>query len=65
MKHDVPFSDAIDSVADQVLSKDRVQKRGYFDFAELQKLRQRDAGKPYSSEGAMRTWTAMLTETWA
>lgn len=64
MKYDMSFSDTIDAVADQVLTKDRVEERGYFDFTELSKLRRRP-GKSYSSEGAMRIWTAILTEVWA
>jgi asparagine synthase (glutamine-hydrolysing) len=65
MKHDTTFSDTLDTIADQVLSKEQVEKRGFFDFSEIYKLRQRPAGQPYSSEGAMRIWTALVTEIWA
>jgi asparagine synthase (glutamine-hydrolysing) len=65
MKHDGTFSDALDEVADIVLSKERVERRGFMAFAEVRKLRQRRARGAYSSEGAMRLWTALLTEIWA
>lgn len=65
MKHDTAFSDSIDAIADLVLGKESVEQRGFFDFEELRRLRRRKAGEPYSSEGAMRIWTAVLTEVWA
>jgi len=65
MKYDLSFSDTIDLLADQVLTRNSVEKRGFFEFNELSKMRQRRPGRPYSSEGAMRIWTAILTEMWA
>ena len=65
MKHDRAFSDMLDAVADGVLSRERVARRGLMDFAVVQRLRRRPRGRPYSSEGAMRLWTMLLTEIWA
>lgn len=65
MKHDGAFSDALDALADRILSKDRVEARGFMQFAAVQRLRQRRPDRPYSLEGAMRLWTALLTEIWA
>ena len=65
MKHDRTFSDMLDVLADGVLSRDRVMRRRLMDFAAVQRLRRRPRGRPYSSEGAMRLWTALLTEIWA
>ena len=65
MRHDLAFADAQDSLADRVLSRERVERRGFFEFGEIQKLRRRDRGRAYSSEGGMRLWTALLTEVWA
>lgn len=65
MKHDVAFSDALDTLADRILSQDRVEARGFMQFAAVERLRQRPLGRPYSLEGAMRLWTALLTEIWA
>ena len=65
MKHDVAFASALDGLAARILSKDRVERRGFMKFAAVERLRRRRAGRPYSSEGAMRLWTALLTEIWA
>ena len=65
MQHDRAFSDALDSLADRILSRERVEQRGFMDFAAVDGLRRRRPGRPYSSEGAMRLWTALLTEIWA
>lgn len=65
MKHDTSFSDILENLAKQILSKDRVEKRGWFSYDEITNLIKRNAGKSYSSEGAMRIWTALLTEIWA
>jgi asparagine synthase (glutamine-hydrolysing) len=65
MQHDRAFSDTLDSLADRILSWERVEQRGFMDFAAVDGLRRRQPGRPYSSEGAMRLWTALLTEIWA
>jgi asparagine synthetase B (glutamine-hydrolysing) len=65
MRHDRVFSDALDALADRILSRERVERRGFMDFGTVEGLRRRRPGRPYSSEGAMRRWTALLTEIWA
>jgi asparagine synthase (glutamine-hydrolysing) len=65
MKYDREFSETLDYLADRILSKDRVEARGLMEFAEVCGLRRRKPGRPYSPEGAMRLWTALLTEVWA
>lgn len=65
MKHDLAFSEVLDALADRLLSRERVERRGLFDFGTVKQLRRRRPGLPYNSEGAMRLWTALLTEIWA
>ena len=65
MKHDTSFSEVLENLANQILSKESVENRGWFSYAEIRDLIKRDANKSYSSEGAMRIWTALLTEVWA
>jgi len=65
MKHDSDFSDKLDAVADHYLSKERMEKRGFFRADDISRIRRRSPGSSYSSEGAMRVWTAVLTEVWA
>ena len=65
MKYDLSFSNILDEVSAQILSLENVESRGFFKFSEIQNLKKRKADKPYSGEGAMRIWTALLTEIWA
>ena len=65
MNYDLSFSNILDEVSAQILSQENVESRGFFKFSEIQNLKKRKAGKPYSGEGAMRIWTALLTEIWA
>jgi len=65
MKYDNAFSDTIDALAGKALSKERVEQRGFFAYEELKKLQNRPSNQPYTSEAAMRIWTAALTEIWA
>jgi asparagine synthase (glutamine-hydrolysing) len=65
MKYDVDFSNTLDEISDKFLSRENVIRRGFFDYSDIERLRKRKTDKPYSGEGAMRLWTALLTETWA
>jgi hypothetical protein len=65
MNYDLEFSETLDAVAAKYLTRDRVESRGLFSFSEIQRLRKRRSGTPYSPEGGMRLWTALLTEIWA
>jgi asparagine synthase (glutamine-hydrolysing) len=65
MKYDLGFSNTLDEIADIYLSQGKVSDRGFFEYSEILKLRKRKQGNPYSSEGAMRLWSVLLTEIWA
>jgi asparagine synthase (glutamine-hydrolysing) len=65
MNYDLEFSNTLDQVAVKYLSKDRVEARGFFRFADIERLKRRQRNSPYSPEGGMRLWTALLTEIWA
>jgi asparagine synthase (glutamine-hydrolysing) len=65
MLYDEAFADALDEVADDVLNEEAVSRRGLFDPDSIRLLRARPGGRAYSSEGAMRLWTAVGTELWA
>ena len=65
MLYDLSFSDALDVLADEVLSRSHVKARGFFDWQDLCRLRRRPTNKPYSAEHGMHIWTALLTEVWA
>jgi asparagine synthase (glutamine-hydrolysing) len=65
MRYDLRFSIQLDGVVEKYLSREKVESRGFFKFSNIQNLRKRKKNKPYSPEGAMRLWTALLTEIWA
>jgi asparagine synthase (glutamine-hydrolysing) len=64
MNYDLAFSNTLDEVTDNYLSKSKVEARGFFLFSDIQRLKRRKGTKPYSAEGGMRLWTALLTELW-
>ena len=65
MNYDLEFSNVLDELSASYLSKENVEKRGFFRFSDIQRLIRHNTTKPYSAEGAMRVWTALLTEIWA
>jgi asparagine synthetase B (glutamine-hydrolysing) len=65
MQYDLNFSIVLDEICDEYLSKDQINSRGFFNYSSIKKLRKRRIDKAYSPEGAMRLWTALLTELWA
>ena len=65
MRCDLGFSRHLDLVADEVLSRERVEARGFHDYRQIEGLRRPDSGFAYPYETAMRLWTAILTELWA
>jgi len=65
MKNDLAFSNTLDEIAEKTLTRERVEKHGFFDYDELCALRKRNKNRPYIFESAMRIWTAVLTEIWA
>jgi asparagine synthase (glutamine-hydrolysing) len=65
MNYNLAFSNVLENMLQTVFSTQTIQARGFFRVADIDRLRRRPAGKAYSSEQAMRLWTAMLTEIWA
>jgi asparagine synthase (glutamine-hydrolysing) len=65
MQHDLTFAEALDTLADTWLDRDRIEQRGFFTVADIDRLRRRSRSEPYGFEGGMRIWTAAATEIWA
>ena len=65
MEANLDLAAALDALADDVLSDAAVRARGLFDPASIAALRRRTTARAYSHEGAMRLWTAIMTELWA
>jgi asparagine synthase (glutamine-hydrolysing) len=65
MKYDEAFSRTLEELCVAILSKESVEKRGFFRYSDIQRLLARPLGKSYSPEAAMRLWTAICTELWA
>ncbi len=65
MEANLALADALDAIADEMLSPEAVRERGIFEPDSIQRLRRSDRSKPYSHEGGMRLWTAIMTELWA
>jgi asparagine synthase (glutamine-hydrolysing) len=65
LKHDLHFSNVLDQLAHQLLSRSAVAERGLFEPAYVEQLRRRAEGKPYSQERAYRLWSLLLTEMWS
>jgi asparagine synthase (glutamine-hydrolysing) len=65
MAYDNKLSEVLETLADSYLNPIVVKDRGFFVQEDIDRLRRRINGKPYSSIQAMRIWTAVLTEIWA
>ncbi len=65
LKHDTHMSEVLDRLADELLSEGAIAERGLFEQSYVARLRQRQAGRPYSQERAYRLWSLLLTELWA
>jgi asparagine synthase (glutamine-hydrolysing) len=65
MAYNYEFSEVLDTLSDSYLNPKIIQDRGFFLREEIDRLRDRKNGKPYSSIKAMAIWTAILTEIWA
>jgi asparagine synthase (glutamine-hydrolysing) len=65
MRYDLAFSETLDRIADRWLSRERIERRGFFCQAEIARLRRRRRGEAYGDEWGMRIWTATATEIWA
>jgi asparagine synthase (glutamine-hydrolysing) len=58
------FAQTLQQLADRYLNADRVRRRGFFDFAQVEHIRRACRGT-YHPETAMRLWTLIATEIWA
>jgi asparagine synthase (glutamine-hydrolysing) len=65
MEYDLRLSEVLDILGDKYLNPEAVERRGFYNYSEIGSLRNRDQSKPYSSNRAMRLWTAITTEIWA
>lgn len=65
MRYDLQFAEALDSVAATALSDAAVRRRGLFEPDDIRRLFRLRKSQRYGAEGAMRLWTAVLTEFWA
>jgi asparagine synthase (glutamine-hydrolysing) len=65
MKYDEAFSSTLEALCADVLAKEAVEKRGFFQYSEIRKLLDRPSRKPYGPAAAMRLWTVLCTEIWA
>ena len=58
------FALTLQLLADRYLSADRVKRRGFFELADIRRIR-RACKRSCHPETAMRLWTAIVTEIWA
>ncbi len=58
------FARTLQVLADRYLSVERVNRRGFFRSADIDRIRRACARSPHP-ETAMRLWTAIVTEIWA
>ncbi len=59
-----PSVGKLQRLADQFLSSERIRRRGFFEYADIDRIR-RACKRSYHPETAMRLWTAIVTEIWA
>ena len=64
MRHDLELCEVLDAMADKLLSRADVARRGLFDPGYIAALRKRPANRPYGRERIYRLWTLLLTELW-
>ncbi len=65
MRHDLAFSEALDDLADRLLTRAAVRARGFFDPAYVDRVRMRAPRAAYPTERAYRLWSLITTELWA
>jgi asparagine synthase (glutamine-hydrolysing) len=58
------FARTLHQLADRYLSAERVKRRGFFEFEDIERIRGA-CKRSYHPETAMRLWTAIVTEIWA
>jgi asparagine synthase (glutamine-hydrolysing) len=65
LRQDLDFSDILDRLCARVLERSVVERRGFFRYSDIERLRRRPPGEPYTRDAAMRLWTVLATELWA
>jgi asparagine synthase (glutamine-hydrolysing) len=58
------FANTLQLLADQYLSAERIKRRGFFQYEDIERIR-RACARGFHPETAMRLWTAIVTEIWA
>jgi asparagine synthase (glutamine-hydrolysing) len=64
MEQGSEFINTLQALADQFLSVERIRHRGFFDHADIDRIR-RACKRALHPETSMRLWTAIVTEIWA
>ena len=64
MRQGGEFARTLQQLADRYLSAERVRRRGFFELADIERIR-RACKHSHHPEAAMRLWTAIVTEIWA
>ena len=65
LRHDLKFSNILDHLAEEYLSREAVAARGLFQQKYVDRLMRRPANRAYPTEQAFRIWSLLLTEVWA
>jgi asparagine synthase (glutamine-hydrolysing) len=64
MQQNGAFAHTLHQLAEHYLHRDRVRRRGFFDYAQVEHVLRACRGS-YHPETAMRLWTLIVTEIWA
>lgn len=65
LRHGREFSETLETMSQDLLTPDRVRRRGLFDPDYVARIRRRPDEGEYSDEQAYRLWSLILTELWA
>ncbi len=63
--HQLRWSDALEGMAVELLSRGAVLERGLFEPAYVTGILRRGGGQPYGAERSRRIWSLLLLESWA
>jgi asparagine synthase (glutamine-hydrolysing) len=64
MRYDLEFARSLDEAADHYLGHQRSSRQRIFSSSDLSNLKALKRNGVYPAEGAMRLWTAILTQIW-
>jgi asparagine synthase (glutamine-hydrolysing) len=65
LRNDMRLTEVIEGLSSHLLSPGAVSARGMFDPAQVESVRRRRGGAPYSREQLFTLWSLLITETWA